>query len=208
MRKMLAIATLIGLGVILYVYLGSASKQAEAERSFEEGEITEISVLYYLENDYDQLITEMHGMQQSPDQLMRFNALVTQIIYSVELEEWELEKLLELQRMSYHPELVDLNPYELQLRKVREELEKYSEYGKEGLKLIDYKIVGPEYERVDGIEYAFMNVLYHLSLVNAVVEGDPGDDGKLYMGYVLEENELGRWEIKGWKPVDEFLVID
>lgn len=208
MRKILAIIALIGFGVILYVYLGSASKQAEAERSFEEGEITEISVLYYLENDYEKLISEMRGMQRSPDQLMRFNALVTQIIYSVEIEDWELEKLLELQRMSYHPELVEINPFELQLRKVREELDKYSEYGKEGLKLIDYKIVGPEYERVDGTEYAFMNVLYHLSLVNAVVEGDYGDDGKLYMGYVLEENDEGRWEIKGWKPVDEFLVID
>ncbi len=165
-------------------------------------------MLYYLENDYTKLVEKVQQLQVSPDQITRLNALITQMIYSVDLTEKQLIDLVALQRMSYHESMLVFNPLERQIQELNNELELYKQYGNEGLKLIGYKIVGPEFDIIDQQEYAFVKVLYYLSLTNVVEEGGNGEDGNVYVEYVLEENDMGFWEIKGWGNVGEFLTVD
>jgi len=208
MRKIIAIGVLIALAVALYFYVGMVTKQTQVEKAYNENILSESVILYYLDTDYNKLVDKMHQLQVSPDQITRFNALITQILYSAELSESEIEKLVKLERMSYQEETLLLNPLDVQLERLTNELVLYKQYGNEGLKLIGYKVVGPEFETVDGEEYAIVNVLYYLSLTNVVVQGEDGEDGNLYVGYVLEQNDEGDWEIKGWGPVKEFLVVE
>ena len=44
--------------------------------------------------------------------------------------------------------------------------------------------------------------------VNAVKEGENGEDGNVYKAYVLEKNSNGLWEVKGWENTKEFIIID
>jgi len=208
MRKIIAVGILIALGVALYFYVGMITKQTQVEKDYNENILSENVILYYLNTDYDKLVDKMHQLQVSPDQITRFNALITQILYSAELTESQIESLVKLERMSYQEETLLLNPFDVQLERLKNELELYKQYGNEGLKLIGYKVVGPEFEVKDGEEYAIVNVLYYLSLTNVVAKGEDGEDGNLYVGYVLEQDEEGDWEIKGWGPVDEFLVVE
>lgn len=208
MRKIIAIVIIIGLGVALYFYVGYANKQNQVEKNYNENILNEELIMFYMDTDFDKLIAKKDELQASPDLITKYNALITKIIYSRELNERQIGDLIELQRMSYGEELLAKNPYDIQLERLMEDLELYKEFGNEGLKVIGYELTGPEFDTVDGVEYAFVNVVYYLSLMNLVENGENGDEGNLYVSYVLEQNADGFWEVKGWGPVDEFLIIN
>lgn len=207
-RVLVAVLIIIGLGVLLYFYIGRATQQTEAEKDYNENVLTADMILYYLDEDYGKLVEKKTELQRSADQITRFNALITQIIYSRDLSEQQIGDLVDLQRASYGEELLAINPYEIQLERLLEDLEFYKEFGNDGLKVLGYELNGPEFEEIDGTEYAFVNVVYYLSLMNLVDDGENGDEGNLYLSFVLEEKDDGLWYIKGWGPVDEFLIIN
>lgn len=207
-RVLVAVLIIIGLGVLLYFYIGRTNQHNKAEKNYNENVLTVDMVLYYLDADFDKLAHKVVELQRSADQITRFNALITQILYARDLSEGQIRDLMDLQRMSYGEELLAKNPYEIQLERLLEDLELYKEFGNEGLKVLGYELNGPEFDTVDGNEYAFVNVVYYLSLMNLVKDGENGDEGNLYLSYVLEENEDGLWYIKGWGTVDEFLIVN
>ncbi|MDA3847049.1 MAG: hypothetical protein PF505_11000, partial [Vallitaleaceae bacterium] len=91
MRKIIAIGVLIGLAVALYFYVGMITKQTQVEKDYNENILSEYVILYYLDSDYDKLVDKMHQLQVSPDQITRFNALITQILYSTDLTAEQIE---------------------------------------------------------------------------------------------------------------------
>lgn len=209
MRKVLAFAILIGLAVALYFYVDGINHSKELRQELNDNVLTELEILNNIEDNYEALVEKMRSLQKTPDQITKFNCMITQIIYSEDLTEEQLQLLVELERESYHKDLLTKNPKNIQLDRLSTQLESYAGLGNDGLKIIGYESIAPKlYTDEEGNERAIVNVLYYLSLTNIVAEGDNGQDGNLYKGYVLEKNNENLWEIVGWGDIDEFLIVD
>lgn len=132
-------------------------------------------------------------IKQNPSQVIQTNSNLRKMIYSGEYTNDEVENLLNMQRMLFTPDLLELNPKEFHLLMVESELEKWKE--------AKYAIIGsdslpPEYRGEDNNTAVFKVVFY---------TNDPSRD--IYVQYAVVRNELDLWEIRGWISVDPFEIV-
>jgi hypothetical protein len=200
---------MIGLIITLYIYIDNITDKTSLENGFEDNQLTEAEILAYIEEDYDALLEKVRNIQSSPDLTTKFNCLVTKMLYSGKLTETQIELLVSLERETYHQEMLAKNPIEVQIERLNVELERYAEIGTDGNRIIGYKTISPDYfESDDGEEMAMVKVLYYFNNVNAVADGENGENGNVYKAYILEKNNESLWEIKGWANTEEFIIID
>lgn len=133
------------------------------------------------------------NVKQNPSQVIQTNSNLRKMIYSGEYSVEEVENLLNMQRMLFTQDLLDMNPKEFHLLMVEAELEKWKE--------AKYAIIGsdylpPEYRGEDNNTAIFKVVFY---------TNDPSRD--IYVQYALVKNQLDQWEIRGWLSVDPFEIV-
>jgi len=133
------------------------------------------------------------SVKQNPSQVIQTNSNLRKMIYSGLYTIEEVENLLNLQRMLFTQDLLDMNPREFHLLMVQAELEKWKE--------AKYAIIGsdalaPEYIGDDNSTAIFKVVFY---------TNDPSRD--IYIQYALVKNKVNLWEIRGWLTVEPFDIV-
>ena len=203
MRKVIAVLILIGLAALLIINPGIYSrKDVDNTDMLYDSNITEEEILQLAEADQGVLDFGVTSLQESPEQLVRFNAMIMKVMYGSEdvlLSEEEIISLAKIQRKYMHPELLALNPESEHLKGVVGEAQKAHE---EESWIIDFNVLAPDYSHSDPTTVATVKVAF---VPNSF---DSTDD--IYMRYLVEKNEEGLWFIKGWVALDadDYIVIE
>lgn len=173
-------------GFVYYSYL-QTTKQSERKVSAADQKILEIA------QSPSELGNFVLTVKQNPSQVVQTNSNLRKMIYSGEYNTDEVENLVNMQRMLFTQDLLDMNPKEFHLIQIQGELEQWKE--------AKYAIIGadflpPEYMGEDNNTAIFKVVFY---------TNDPMRD--IYSQYALVKNKFNLWEIRGWLTVDPFEIV-
>lgn len=198
MRQAIAILILVGLAALLYFSPSIYRRTDEdplaslTDAVIEEDEILELAKAM----DGSGLVFSVDQIQQSPEQLMNFNAKLMKVMYSwgeevSPLSDDEIAMLVNVQREYYHEDLLAVNqdPFFHALKAV-EEVRQAQE---NETWIVDYKI-GPAAYSDEDPNVAVVQL--------TIIPSDLGDNVDYYQQYLLEREE-GLWYIKGWAAQDE-----
>ncbi len=195
MRKIIAVVILIGLGILLYFSPSIYNRKAtDTIDQLADGNIQEDEILPLAKaSDGDALDFSVEQLQQSPVQIVTFNAMVMKVMYKSGdnvkvLTEEEIELLVKVQRMYYHEELLAMNDLELHVLGVVKEVERARE-GKSWI--VDYRVEAPVYD-VNNSNIAVVNVTF--------IPNSLGESTDINQQYVVERVD-GLWFIKGWRGI-------
>lgn len=198
MRKIIAIIVMVLLIGGLYFYFTNVSNQLNNKAENKVLGISEETILFELDKNYDEFMLKIWKLQENPDQITELNCMITKMLYSGKLKDEEIMLLLKVQRTYYTDQTLAKNPEEVNYQRLLKELENFKEAD---VNIIGYKIVGPQYvdfEEGDKKMLIF-NVIYYLNITT--------DEGEVYKGYVFQQNEDKLWELKGFGAIESFPII-
>lgn len=176
MRKTVAMAILAGLAVILFFYMNNKIENP-----------TETTTQFQKIMEYDL----EHKYPISPYEVMAINHEIVQYLYGHKIQEHEIESVVAKQRKLFDKELLDLNPFEVQVEKVKKEVAEYQEVG---FKIIKIDQVPIEYSPHNA-KIASMKVIQYTNTIE-----------NNYLEYYLRKQTDDTWKIFGWQPIDQFSV--
>ena len=198
MRKMFAYAIIIVMiGGMFYYYttLGSGPdingipvKDAVNRNLFTEDRMMELLDDHLASEEF------VSAVKDTPDQLVRANALVRKIMYSRydELTEDEVENLLQMQRSLFAEELQDKNPLSVHMIRVKQDIENFKTAE---IRIIGYDTLAPEYQG-DNNDYVVIKVIFYTNI----------PDRDIYSQYALKKDMDDQWGIYGWGQAEEFVI--
>ncbi len=192
MRKTIAILLLIIIGGIFYLYMDSMGDKTD--EIINKNDLTTDTLVELARNDYDTLCEIISELQESPDQVVKFYALVTKALYSRDLNEDELKKIIQSQRRIFHQELLKENPEEQHISRSAALIQQAKQ---EDIKFVDYSINATEFKGESNDKARIKAVFYR---------NKPVDGGKIYQEFLLHQ-ESSLWYIIGWKQIEEFSVV-
>lgn len=181
MRKLLAIIIIIICvgGYYYYIEREGSVKLAKKERSTELDKIIE------------------HSAQEesfsNPDEVMIRNNRIISYLYGGDVKPEEIEVLISIQRNLFDSELLEINPFELQLEKVKSKIEDYKE---KDFKIINIKQKSAEYNEKN----------QSISTVKVIQYTNSGKDN--YLKYYLRKQVDNNWRIIGWEIIDKFTISE
>lgn len=195
MRKVFAFLILIILGIGLYFVTGNIiDRNREDDYDINSNEIKKENILRMAKNDYFNLLSKVRDLQETPDQIMNFNAMVMEVLYSGKLNDSDIELLVNLQREYYSSFLLEDNPEFVHIEKAKEEIK---EYKKNDIKIIGHKLLAsPEY--IGDKDRAIVKIVFYLN----------DDNADIYEQYFLKQNSDDLWEIVGWSSLEDFTVTE
>lgn len=195
MRKVFAFLILIVLGIGLYFVTGNIiDRNKEDDYDINSNEIKKENILKMAKNDYFNLLSKVRDLQETPDQIMNFNAMVMEVLYSGKLNDSDIELLVNLQREYYSSFLLEDNPEFVHIEKAKEEIK---EYKKNDIKIIGHKLLAsPEY--IGDKDRAIVKIVFYLN----------DDNADIYEQYFLKQNSDDLWEIVGWSSLEDFTVTE
>lgn len=129
----------------------------------------------------------------SPGEVVKRNNIILSYLYGSSVQNEEVNELIILQRNLFDPDLLEINPLEIQLEKVKLKID---EYKKSGYKIIEIK--------QDLVEYEDKNA--NIAKVKVIQYTNSNTDN--YLEYYLRKQEDGTWRIIGWEVVDEFVILN
>lgn len=184
MKKSIPIGILVLIMVaILGYYWISLNDRNKSDEYLTEKDLLAIA------GDDDRIVTFIQTVTERPEEVIRINSLLREMVYSGEYEEKERRELLVLQRQLFSQPLLDKNELEKHIFTVESEVEKWR---KSKLAIIGSEQIKPIYLR-DG-EVAIIKVVFYTS--NSKLD--------LYYDYALVKNQNSKWHIMGWRVRDEF----
>lgn len=178
MRKFLAIIFIL-ISVGIYYYYTGEKKLLKEEKQTEFDRIVEMSAkeeIFY-----------------NPDEVMIVNNKIISYLYGGKVKSEEIEPLITIQRSLFDNELLQINPIELQVEKVKSKIEEYKE--KEYV-IISIKQRSAQYEENNK----------NISRVKVIQYMTGGIDN--YLEYYLRKQIDNTWKILGWETVDEFSISE
>ncbi len=200
MRKVIAIVILIGLGVLVYFNPSIYNKRNVDEiDGLADGIIEEEDILPLARAiSGDTLDFRIEDIQRTPDQIVKFNAMVMKVMYRygkgvTPLTEEEIGLLIDLQRLYYHEELLAINDRDFQLIGAVREIEKAREAESW---IVDYRVESPVYDKNDS-DIAVVEVTF--------IPSSLGESTDIHHRYLVERDS-GLWYIKGWVGYDDITV--
>lgn len=160
--------------------------------------LSEESILPDITDHYDELFEKVKELQDNPDQIAELNCMITKILYSGKPSDDQVKLLLKLQREYYTEQTLEKNPEDVNYLRLIKELKDFKEAD---LNIIGYKIVGPQYVDVQEgkKDMLIFNVIYYLNVTT--------DEGEIYKGYIYQQNEDKKWELKGFDDIKSFPII-
>jgi hypothetical protein len=196
MRKVIAVLILIGLGALMF-FNPSILRPGKADpndKLFDEV-VEENEILPLAKANRGTLTFSVENLQKTPDEIVRFNAMLMKVMYTGNLTEDEIELLGMVQRQYYTEDLLEMNPVELHLLGLLKEVKKAVD-GES--RIVDFKVSSPEYSPINA-DLAFVTVTF---IPNSV-----GESGNIYQRFVMERVK-GLWYIKGWVPIDDITITE
>lgn len=189
MRKFIAILMLVSLAILLFVVFDNKTSKDGIEKTIlTSGD----QLLKDLKEDYKSTLLKVRELQQTPEQVVKFNNTIMKKLYGHDISEEEIELLLTIQRELYDQELIDKNPVDVHFQRAKDEIKAFKD--------TDTKIIGYDLDentrRKEGM--IMIKVVYYLNKV--------GSDSNVYEEFLLVEDEK-LWKIKGWQQADEFIVV-
>ena len=191
MKKVIAFIILIAIAALLIINPSIYNRRNnEAEDPLYDQVIEENEIIPLAESDSDLVDEFIAQLQQSPEQLLTFNAMIMKVMYQTEIEDDVLKRLMNLQRRYYHTELLEINPENLHFANLKAEIEK----AREGESwIVEYKVDTPMISEVNP-NVAVVLVTF---IPNSI-----GKSTDIYQQYLLERID-GLWYIKGWIGLSE-----
>jgi len=187
-KKFLPIVIILFIiGLVAYYYIAIANKDDEVKDS---SFLTDNRLLELSETP-SELMNFINTVYENPSQVIRTNNILRKMIYSGEYDEAERENLINMQRMLFDEELLEINPKEFHYITIAAELEKWNEFK---FKIIGSEFLPPEYQSED---IAIIKVVFYTN--------DPETD--IYTQYALKRNGMGEWKILGWASVPKFDIV-
>ena len=184
MRKILAILIIIILAGGYFYYLNNNDNEEKTIRKKEE--LTKFDNMIQLNEYQDEFY--------SPNEVVERNNIILLYLYGGELaDDEEIRELIRIQRNLLDPDLLEINPYEEQIEKVRLKVEEYKESG--------YKIIEI---RQDVVKYEASNP--KIAIIKVIQYTNSNTDN--YLEYYLRQQENGTWRILAWEIVDEFSILN
>ncbi|HHW66420.1 DUF6715 family protein [Defluviitalea raffinosedens] len=160
-------------------YYGAKEKAVKQEKTTEFDKIIEMSKEANYFND--------------PDQLMIMNNRIISYLYGGKAEDDQIEQLVSIQRTLLDNELLEINPFEAQLSKIKGKLEEYKE---NNLKVIQIKQQSAQYDGKNT----------NIAKVKVIQYMNGGNDH--YLEYYLRKQPDETWRILGWEVIDEFEISE
>lgn len=178
MRKLLAIMIIILCVVGYYSYL-NRDKFVKKEKL----------------TGFDKIIELSSGGEDldNPDDAIIRNNQIISYLYGGEIKPEEIETLINLQRDLFDPDLLEINPVELQIEKIKSKIQEYKE---KGFKIITVKQKSATYEEKNK-NVARIKVIQYTN-----------GESDNYLEYYLRKQVDGTWRILGWKVVDQFEISE
>jgi hypothetical protein len=188
MKKVLPLIIIIIIigGFTYYYYNDSKKETVTLDSTF----LTDSRILE-LSQTPSELVNFMSTVMENPSQVIKTNSLLRKMVYSGDYDESERENLVNMQRMLFDEELLEINPKEFHHIMIEAELERWTEFE---FKIIGSDYLSPEYQSED---VAVMKVVFYTN--------DPERD--IYTQYALRRNDQDEWKILGWASVDKFEIV-
>lgn len=198
MRKIIAVLIMVGLIVALFFYFNGINKDLNDQVENKSFNMSEETLLPEIKEHYDDFVKKVRKLQENPDQIAELNCMITKILYSGKISDEDVILLLKFQREYYTQQTLDKNPEDVNEDRLLKELKYFKDAD---LSIIGYKIVGPQYvDAEEGKkEMLIFNVIYYLNVTT--------DEGEVYKGYVYQQNDDKRWELKGFGTIESFPII-
>jgi len=168
-----------GLGYYTYLHNNTAGNQEVPEKSEKESLLN-----YDFENDYPKTVRET----------VKLHCRYLKCAYNNEFSEEELFTVNQQMRKLFDAELIEHNPEDEQLQKLKEEIQLYVDNKR---KFISYSLAEAsqiQYNTEEGADYAKIKVTIVLKLESAIVSGEEE--------YILRKDADGKWKILGWQAVN------
>lgn len=128
---------------------------------------------------------------QSPREVVKLYARITQAYYKTDLTDEQIEKLGKQARLLFDKMLLRTQSDEEFLAALRKDIEYYD---KQGRYISDYEIADisrVEYKTLQGQEYAIVPMKYYIR--------QGGEFTPVYHSFKLHKDEKGRWKILYWE---------
>lgn len=191
MRRFFAVAILIVLGVLLYFYTGNRMSSIKEKLPLDEYQKV---MAYNLEESYPESVNDV----------IVLNNKIVKLMYNIENTkgfdiDTHLPELIKQQRRLFDDSLIEFNPFEVQLEKVKTEIENNNKLsGEKKFALIGSKMLTPEVVEKKDFEYEVrkVKVIFYTSSSNDI-----------YMEYGLV-NKNGKWLIIGYKQTGPFTIME
>lgn len=148
-----------------------------------------------LSDNPSEMLQFIYDIKSEPTQVMRVYNVLRKLIYSNEYKGKKLERLVNMQRLLYHEDLLAQNQKDLHLNVIESDLQKWKEAE---FKLIGSDMLPPVYYG-DENDICFIKVVYYTNT--------PEDDSDIFVKYELLKNEKGQWEILVWDNTKPFDIV-
>lgn len=168
-----------GLGYYTYLHNNAVGNQEVPEKSEKDTLLN-----YDFENDYPKTVRET----------VKLHCRYLKSTYNNEFSEEELFIINQQMRKLFDDELIEHNPEDKQLQKLKEEVQLYADNKR---KIISYSLAEAsqiQYNTEEGKDYAKIKVTIVLKLESSNVTGEEE--------YILRKDADNRWKILGWQAVD------
>ncbi|WP_058486313.1 DUF6715 family protein [Defluviitalea phaphyphila] len=179
MRKVIGIIIIIFCLFLYYVSLN------ENKLKDKESEISEFDKIINLNIEKEEF--------SNPEDVITRNNQIIAYLYGGEVKLEEVETLVILQRNLFDLDLLEINPLEEQVKKVKATIE---EYKKNGFKVIGIKQKSAVYEENNK----------SIAKIKVVQYTNGNTDN--YLEYYLRKQEDNTWKILGWEIVDKFEISE
>lgn len=168
-----------GLGYYTYLHNNAVGNQEVPEKSEKDTLLN-----YDFENYYPKTVREA----------VKLHCRYLKSTYNNEFSEEELFIINQQMRKLFDDELIEHNPEDKQLQKLKEEVQLYADNKR---KFISYSLAEAsqiQYNTEEGKDYAKIKVTIVLKLESSNVTGEEE--------YILRKDADNRWKILGWQAVD------
>lgn len=175
------IAVLVMIAIVVGFYAYTAKKSDKKQVSGKE---------------YDVLVNKdlKYAYPETPGEVVKLYSRMVKCMYSGKLSEKELEKMVEKQRLLLADSLLEKNPLDKQLQRLKNDIKDYEEDDKS---IITYKVASSEdvsYSKHFGKKYAVLQAAF-------TVKADKKYE-KTFEEFTLCKDKTG-WKIVGWTLADD-----
>lgn len=141
--------------------------------------------------EYDVLVNKdlEYAYPETPGEVVKLYARMVKCMYSGDLSDKELKKLMEKQRLLLADSLLENNPLDEQLERLKEDVKDYEDDDKS---IITYKVASSDdvtYSKESGKQYAVLQATF-------TVKAEKKYE-KTFEEFTLCKDKIG-WKITGW----------
>ena len=120
----------------------------------------------------------------SPNQVIEKNDEIVSYLYSLEIKEEEISKVIHLQRQLFAKELLEANEEVMQIAGIKQEI---NSNAKEEIRIVKIESEVPLYDDNDTSVCTVKQTIYFTK------------NGKITRDYTLVKDDSGKWKIFNWK---------